>query len=143
MALAGKLLRHPLRDIVEIGRLALILLCVDARLGLLPHSLNRSWLHRTTGSGGPPGRSAKAKIERIVPLSLIACRYRIRRGGPCLALALALRARFRAFGLAGAIVYGVRKSAPGARGIDAHAWLCMGAYAIDPFGQSGSFRPLA
>ncbi len=142
-SLAKRLRRRTLPELAEICRLALTMLYVDARLILLPQGLNRVWLHLKTIDARTPGARSREAIKRLVPLSRVAARYRIRRGNSCLVLSLALRARLAAMGLPSEIVYGIRKSSPASPAIDAHAWLRLGAYSIDPFGLSASFKPLA
>jgi hypothetical protein len=144
-----RLSRTHSRDLLEIGRLAFSLLYVDARLHFLPRTANRAWLAhgRRYGPRSRLGPSTAAKVERILRLARSAGQLGLlgaRRKNSCLCLALALRRRFAAMGLAARLVYGVRRecAAPGATAIAGHAWLELGGLALDPLGLEGSFSPL-
>jgi hypothetical protein len=136
--------RYGPSDLVELARLWAILAYVDARLGLMPTSWNRRWLFREEAAGDPgrrvnPGPKTLSRISSLLPLLRIAARFRLRRGSPCLCLALALRARLDAFGQRTALVYGARRRMAPGRAIEAHAWLQLGATRLDPFESSAGF----
>jgi len=135
------IVRRPFLDLLEIVRLWTIIAYVDARLALLPLSRDRGWLFGRAGVVSPnPGPRTIAKACRLAELSRIAARYRLRRRSPCLCLALALRARLGADGISAWICYGARRRSGEALSIDAHAWLSLGSFRIDPYGSSSSFN---
>jgi len=68
-SLARRLRSRTLPDLSEIGRLALIMLYADTRLGMIPHDLNRAWLHRKAVDVRTPGARVRAEIDRLVSLS--------------------------------------------------------------------------
>lgn len=126
---------------LELFRLWLILLYVDARLKICPPSWNRCWLSGGWKKTGiKPGPRTLRKLDRIAALLRTASRFRLRKATPCLCLSLALRARSVPLGLHPTLVYGARKRRAPYEGIDAHAWLKFGLIRLDPLGASECFN---
>jgi len=132
--------RYRPTALLELSRLWLILLYVDARLKVWPQSWNRAWLFGGRKENGTkPGPRTLRKLNGIATLLRTAARFRLRTGTPCLCLSLALRTRSVPLGLHPSLVYGARKRRAASGGIDAHAWLKFGSIGIDPLGSSEIF----
>jgi hypothetical protein len=135
-------LRHSPAQLLEILRLWLTLAYVDARLGLLPSSWNRSWLFRgRSHASATIGTRTRERISALALLLRSVARFRVRKATPCLSLALALRSRLAPLGIKPWLIYGARRASGTSGIIDAHAWLELDGIKLDPYGSSNSFSP--
>jgi hypothetical protein len=127
---------------VELLRLVFLLHLVDLRLAALPYRLNRRWIFGAGPSGSTPGPRLLARAEALAGQLRRVSRFRLRKGGACLVLSLALRSRLRCLGLAPELVLGVGRPPGAGLALEAHAWLRLGETELDVLGSREAFLPL-
>ncbi|NNM53610.1 MAG: lasso peptide biosynthesis B2 protein [Spirochaetales bacterium] len=131
---------HQLFSAPEALRLWLLLLKVDLKLIGQSWSQQREWILAKAPAGivrRDPSAYEQKALERWSRLLLTVRRWRIRRQVPCLALALTLRERAQKSGLYAELTLGARRDGSGR--IDAHAWLVMGTFRLDPLATAELF----
>ena len=131
---------YRLLNLPEALRLWLLLLKVDLKLISQSWSQQREWILAKAPAGTArrdPSAYEQRAFLRWSRLLLSVRRWRLRPQVPCLALALVLRERAQKSGLHPELTLGARRDNSGR--IDAHAWLVMGSFRLDPLATADLF----